>query len=101
LLVDLRADWQHDAHAIFESGIGNITLILPEEVGVRVLVQGGIGAVEGVELAVLAVPEDVKGTVYVNTAYATSPVTVDLIAERGIGNVRLLTEEPPPEQGAQ
>jgi hypothetical protein len=101
LLVDLRADWQHDAKAIFESGIGNITLILPEEVGVRVLVRGGIGAVEAAELAVLAVPEDVDGTVYVNTAYATSPVTIDLIAERGIGNVSLLTEEPAPEQGAQ
>jgi hypothetical protein len=101
LLVDLRADWPHDAHALFESGIGNITLILPEEVGVRVLVRGGIGAVEVVELAVLAVPEDVDGTVYVNTAYATSPVTVDLIAERGIGIVTLLTEAPAPEQGVQ
>jgi hypothetical protein len=101
LLVDLRTDWQHDIHATFESGIGNITLILPEEVGVRVLVRGVIGTVEAVELAVLAIPEDEEGTVYVNTAYATSPVTVDLIAERGIGNVSLLTEVPAPEQGVQ
>jgi hypothetical protein len=33
----------------------------------------------------------------VNRAYATSPVTVDLIAERGIGIVSLLAEEPAPE----
>jgi hypothetical protein len=101
LRVDLRSDWQHDTHALFKSGIGNITLIVPEEVGVRVLVRGGIGAVEVVELAVLAVPEEVEGTVYVNTAYATSPVTVDLIAERGLGIVSLLTEEPAPAQGVQ
>jgi hypothetical protein len=101
LLVDLRADWQHDTHAVFESGVGNITLILPEEVGVRVLVRGGFGAIETVELAVLAMPEEMDGTVYVNTAYATSPVTVDLIAERGIGTVSLLTAAPTPEQGVQ
>jgi hypothetical protein len=100
LLADLRADWQQDTHAFFETGLGNITLILPEEVGVRVLVRGGFGIVEAVELAVLAVPEDEEGTVYVNTAYATSPVTVDVIAERGLGNVSLLTKEPVPEQGA-
>ncbi len=100
-LVDLRANWQHDAYARFESGVGDITLILPEEVGVRVLVRSGVGEVEAGELAALAAPEDEKGTVYVNRAYATSPVTVDLIAEHGLGSVRLLTEEPASEQGVQ
>jgi hypothetical protein len=101
LLVDLRADWQHDTHGVFEVGIGNITLILPDDVGVRVLVGGGLGTVEAIDLALLAVPEDVDGTVYVNTAYATSPVTVDLIAERGLGNISLLTEAPAAEQGVK
>jgi hypothetical protein len=99
VLADLRADWQQDTHATFETGLGNITLILPEEVGVRVRVRGGFGIVEAAEFAVLAVPEDEEGTVYVNTAYATSPLTVDVIAQRGLGNVYLLTEEPVPVQG--
>ena len=77
-----------------DHGIGNITLIVPEAVGVRVRVAGGVGAVEESDLAVLASPEDEDGTVYVNTAYATSPVTLDLVAERGIDNVSLLTQAP-------
>jgi hypothetical protein len=101
LLVDLRGSRPHDAHAYIETGVGNITLIVPEDVGVRVRVHGGIGTVEAGALARLAGPEDADETVYVNPAYATSRVTLDVIAEYGVGNVRLLSHAPAPDPPAQ
>lgn len=101
MVVDLRGDWQHDAHALFKGGVGEITLILPEKVGVRVVAHSGVGGVETGELQALPAPEGEDETVYVNAAYGTSPVTLNLIVEHGLGAVSLLTQEPAPEQGAR
>jgi hypothetical protein len=43
--VDLAGDWKRDVDAHIEGGVGNATVKLPRNVGVRVTVEGGIGSV--------------------------------------------------------
>lgn len=95
ILLDLRSDWQHDATVRVHQGLGNVTLILPEEVGVRVQVQGvGNVVVQGISRpSALERVEEGEG-VYVNSLYATSPLTVEVTVERGMGSVRLLSALP-------
>lgn len=45
LTLDLRGDWQRDLDARIEGGVGEITVYLPEDRGVRVNVQQGIGEI--------------------------------------------------------
>jgi hypothetical protein len=92
IVLDLRSDWQHDGTVRVNQGLGDVTLILPEEVGVRVHVSGvGDTIAQGVSRPPVA--DEEKG-VYANSAYATSPVTVEVTVERGMGSVRLLMSMP-------
>lgn len=87
--LDLTGNWKQNLDARIEAGVGSGTIRLPRDIGVRVTVQGGIGAVSA---------RDFKreGDAYVNDAYGKSHVTLRLDVQGGIGEVNLELTGPPP-----
>jgi N-terminal domain of toast_rack, DUF2154/LiaI-LiaF-like transmembrane region len=83
--ADLTGDWKDNVDVRIEGGVGSATIRLPKSVGVHVHAEGGIGSID-----VEGLRND--GGDYVNDAYGKSPVTMNVRAEGGIGQIRL-TEE--------
>jgi hypothetical protein len=83
--VDLTGNWQDDLDADIRGGVGELTLRLPRDVGVRVDVEGGLGNVNASGLKK-------DGSTYVNDAYDDSEVTLRIDIEGGVGNVNLKLE---------
>ena len=81
-IVDLTGDGKHDVDAHIEGGVGNATVKLPRNVGVRVTVEGGLGSVSAPDFRR-------DGDAYVNEEYGKSPFTVKVRVEGGIGKVTL------------
>lgn len=80
--VDLGGAWAHSFTATIHSGVGDLTVRLPDSVGVRVTADNGLGQVSAGNL-------HWNGDAYVNDAYGTSPVTIRVALQHGIGNVTL------------
>jgi len=83
--IDLTGDWQNDLDARLSGGLGEITLRLPGNVGVRVNVETGIGGVDASGLTK-------DGDTYTNDAYGVSDVTLLLDVEGGVGQIYLEVE---------
>ena len=79
---DLAGDWDHDLSVTIRGGVGNVTVILPREIGVRVAVTSGIGSLETAGLMK-------DGDVYINDAFGKTPQTLHLEIEAGIGAINL------------
>ncbi len=88
LLMDLTGDWTDDLNANISSGVGELTLRLPGSVGVRVDVEGGLGAVSASNLAK-------DGDTFTNDAYGESEVTLRFDIEAGVGEINLESEPAP------
>ncbi len=86
LNLDLRGEWQKDVDVNIRGGVGETTLRLPENVGVRVRVDRGLGGINTRGLRR-------DGNDYVNALYGTSPVTVYVNMQAGIGQVTLIAED--------
>lgn len=80
--LDLSGDWQADLNGSIQGGVGELTIYLPESVGVRVEVDGGLGSV-------VATGMSKNGDIFTNDAYGTSPVELDLAIQGGIGEINL------------
>jgi hypothetical protein len=80
--IDLRGEWEQDLEASIDAGAATLTLLLPEDVGARVMLEDGPYTLE-----TDGVTRD--GDAYTNAAYGTSDVTLEIDLERGIGTVRL------------
>jgi hypothetical protein len=80
--LDLTGDWDRDLNATISAGVGRLGVQLPQDVGVRVTVSGGLGEVNAAGL-------QRDGDAYVNEAYGTSDVTLTLEIEGGVGEVDL------------
>ena len=80
--VDLTGDYEQDFDASIQGGVGQATVLLPSEVGVRARAQGGLGKInaEGLQR---------EGDSYVNDAYGSSDVTVDVDVQGGVGEINL------------
>jgi uncharacterized protein DUF2154 len=80
--VDLTGDYAQDLEASIEGGVGQATVLLPGEVGVRVDAQGGLGEInaEGLQR---------EGDSYVNDAYGDTEVTLDVDVRGGVGRINL------------
>ena len=87
-IVDLSGDWKNDLVARIRGGVGQATVRLPRDVGVRVHAKGGIGQINAGEL-------ERKDGDYVNEAYGKSPVTLSVDVEGGIGQINLEIGEGP------
>ena len=88
-IVDLAGDWKNDLQATIHGGVGEATVKLPRDVGVRVRARGGIGEIHAGDLKK-------DGEIYTNDAYGESPVTLNVEVEGGIGKINLETSEAPP-----
>jgi hypothetical protein len=80
--VDLRGARTNDLDADIEGGVGQATIHLPQDVGVRVHAEGGIGAISAHGLTR-------DGDDYVNDALGKSPATIRLKVEGGVGTIDL------------
>lgn len=80
--VDLTGAWQNDLEATIGGGVGNRTLILPADVGVRVKVEVGVGTVDAAGLAK-------EGDYYTNDAYGQSDVSLYIEVGGGVGETEL------------
>ncbi|HEV3037716.1 MAG TPA: toast rack family protein [Candidatus Angelobacter sp.] len=83
--VDLRGDWKKDLDATIQGGVGQATIHLPSNVGVRVHATSGIGAVTTSGL-------EKRDDYYVNSAYGKSPVTLHLTIDKGVGAIELIAD---------
>ena len=80
--VDLTGDYGQDLEARLEGGVGEATVLLPSEVGVRARAEGGLGKInaEGLQR---------EGDSYVNDAYGDSDVTLEVDVRGGVGRINL------------
>jgi hypothetical protein len=80
--VDLTGDYAQDFDASIEGGVGEATVLVPSEVGVRVRAEGGLGKInaEGFQR---------EGEAYVNDAYGDSDVSLDVDVQGGVGSINL------------
>ena len=82
--LDLTGPRTENITGDIQAGVGQLIIKVPKDVGVRVSGRnGGIGSFEADS------GFHVEGSAYVNDAYGTSPVTIDLSVLRGVGEVRL------------
>lgn len=80
--TDLRGDWARSFEAGIKGGVGQATVLLPEEIGVKVYVKGGLGAVKTSGLTK-------DGDAYINDAYGSASTRLTLTIEGGVGEIVL------------
>ncbi len=85
LHLDLTGAHKTNLDADIEGGVGQATIRLPKDVGVRAVASGGIGAVNANGLKR-------DGDAYVNDAYGKTPATIDLTVHGGVGEINLVEE---------
>jgi N-terminal domain of toast_rack, DUF2154 len=85
--LGLAGNWSHSFDATVHAGAGQVTIVLPGRVGARVTVQHGLGAIIG-EIEANGLRQDGDNS-YVNSAYGSSPVTVNVTIEQGVGTIVL------------
>lgn len=80
--VDLTGDYGQDLEARIQGGVGEATVLLPSEVGVRARAEGGLGKInaEGLQR---------EGDSYVNDAYGDSDVSLEVDVQGGVGEINL------------
>jgi hypothetical protein len=82
LTLDLAGYNRKGFSGHLKGGIGHATLVLPENAGVRVSVDGGLGSINASGFRV-------DHHVYTNDAYGKAAVNIDLSVEAGIGSLDL------------
>lgn len=80
--VDLNGDWRHDLEATIDASAADMTVRLPSDVGVRLVVDPGAAVIEAPGL-------QRDGNVYTNAAYGLSEVTLQVDLTAGIGRIGL------------
>jgi len=80
--VDLTGDYERDLAAAIEGGVGEATVRLPSQVGVRVNAEGGLGRINAEGLRR-------EGEAYVNDAYGGSDVNLEVEVQGGVGEINL------------
>ena len=81
--LDLRGKPTHDYDVNVSGGVGQATVRLPDNVGVRAEAHGGIGHIDVSGL-------DKRGDYYENSLYGNSKVNVRVRVEGGIGEIRII-----------
>src|SRR5215216_5702053 len=80
--VDLTGDYAKSFDASIEGGVGEATVLLPSEVGVKAKAGGGLGKINAEGLKRV-------GDSYVNDAYGESDVTLNVDVKGGVGQINL------------
>jgi hypothetical protein len=82
ITVDLTGDYAQDFDASIQGGVGEATVLLPSEVGVKAKAEGGLGKINAKGLKRV-------GDSYVNDAYGESDVTLNVDVQGGVGEINL------------
>ncbi len=80
--VDLTGDYAQDLDAGIKGGVGEATVLLPSEIGVRAKAQGGLGKINAEGLRRV-------GDSYVNDAYGESETNLRVDVQGGVGEINL------------
>jgi hypothetical protein len=81
--VNLNGNWEHDVNVSIQGGVGELTVNLPAEMGVRVEMDTALVTVTANGLI-----NDENG--YVNRAYGIAPHRLTLRLQAGVGSVVLV-----------
>lgn len=86
ITVDLSGDWQKSFDVNMDMGVGVTTLIIPKDVGVKVISEKGLGirTIEGLT-------SEGEG-IYVNDKVDTSDVVITVHTELGVGEFEIKEE---------
>lgn len=82
LVLDLSGERKNSFDVILDGGIGSATIYLPEHIGVRARIDGGIGSVD-------ASGFKKRGEIYTNDAFGKTDVSIDIDVDAGIGSIEL------------
>jgi N-terminal domain of toast_rack, DUF2154 len=80
--VDLTGDYAQNFDASIQGGVGEATVLLPSEVGVKAKAEGGLGKINAQGLQTV-------GNSYVNDAYGKSDITLSVDVQGGVGEINL------------
>jgi hypothetical protein len=80
--VDLTGDYAQSFDASIQGGVGEATVMLPSEIGVKAKAEGGLGKINAKGLKKV-------GDSYVNGAYGESDVTLNVDVQGGVGEINL------------
>jgi N-terminal domain of toast_rack, DUF2154 len=80
--VDLTGDYAQNFDASIQGGVGEATVLLPSEVGVKAKAEGGLGKINAKGLQTV-------GDSYVNDAYGESDVNLSVEVQGGVGEINL------------
>jgi hypothetical protein len=80
--VDLTGDYAKSFDASIQGRVGEATVLLPSDVGVKAKAEGGLGKINAKGL------KKVDGT-YVNDAYGESDVNLSVDVKGGVGEINL------------
>jgi hypothetical protein len=80
--VDLTGDYVQSFDASIQGGVGEATVLLPSDVGVKAKAEGGLGKINAKGLKRV-------GNSYVNDAYGESDVNLSVEVQGGIGQINL------------
>ncbi|KHE70437.1 toast rack family protein [Halobacillus sp. BBL2006] len=85
--LDLSGDWNESLNVKIDSGVGNTTIYIPKEVGVKIRADKGVGDIHVEDLIV-------KGDrTYVNKAYEDgADVVMDIDADLGVGDIEIVSK---------
>ncbi len=80
--VDLSGDWGRDVSAVVRGGAGQVTVLLPSRMGVRVNAGTRLGRVNADGLRK-------EGEAFVNDAYGDSDTNLEVDVSGGVGQINL------------
>jgi hypothetical protein len=80
--VDLTGDYAKSFDASIQGGVGEATVLLPSDVGVKAKAEGGLGKINAKGLKTV-------GDSYVNDAYGESDVNLSVEVQGGVGQINL------------
>ena len=83
--LDFTGDWNQDVEANIKGGVGEATLLLPKDVGVKVKAVGGIGEINTNGLTK-------ANGYYVNDVFGKSDVNLYIDVKGGVGEINLKVE---------
>lgn len=86
LTLDFTGPWADSARVKVTAGVGALTLRFPRDVGVRVVVEGGLSNVQTTG------DWQLSGGAYLNPAYGKAGATLEVTLTAGVGGITLESE---------
>jgi predicted membrane protein len=80
--LDLTGDWKNSADVQVNGGVGSIKLVVPENIGVTINAQRGLGSIDANGFTK-------NGSTYRNAAWGTTAVTLNVDLKVGVGSVAI------------